>query len=152
GATITGGLTLTLSAEIAGTITMGGSPVSVSPTRPGQKARLTFSGTAAQRVSLNITGVTVSSTAYVGLPKANGKPTQGLPSWSQMTFFGPGSGFLGTYGLPTTETAYAVLLAPGGTGTAAATFTLYNVPPDVSGTLTINGPAAPVTIEIPGQS
>jgi YD repeat-containing protein len=152
GATITGSLTLTLSAEIAAGITMGGPPVSVSVTRPGQKARLTFSGTATQRVSLNITGVTVSGTAYVGLLKPSGTPISGFPNWSQMNFFGPGSGFLGTYTLGTTETAYAVYLAPSGTGTAGATFTLYNVPPDVTGTLTINGTAAAVAITVPGQN
>jgi YD repeat-containing protein len=152
GATTTGGLTLSLSAEIVGSVTMDGSPVSVSIARPGQKARLTFSGTATQRVSLNITGVTTSTTAYVGLLKPNGTPISGFPNWSQMTFFGPGSGFLGTYLLATTETAYVVLLAPGGTGTAGATFTLYNVPPDVNGSLTINGPAVPITIAAPGQN
>jgi YD repeat-containing protein len=151
-ATTTGALTLTLSAEIAGTITMGGSPVSVSVTRPGQKARLIFSGTAGQRVSLNITGVTTSSSAYVGLLKPNGSQIGGFPNWSQTTFFGAGSGFLGTYALATTETSYVVLLAPGGTGTAGATFSLYNVPPDVNGTLTVNGPAAPVTLAVPGQN
>jgi YD repeat-containing protein len=152
GATTTGGLTLTLSAEIAGSIAMDGPPVSVSIARPGQKARLTFGGMATQRVSLNITGVTTSTTAYVGLLKPNGAPISGFPNWSQMTFFGLGSGFLGTYTLASTEIAYSVLLAPGGTGTAGATFTLYNVPPDVSGTLTVNGPAAPVTIAVPGQN
>src|SRR5438034_2267077 len=152
GATITGGLTLTLSAEMTGSITIGGSPVSVSITRPGQKARLTFSGAAAQRVSLNITGVTVSGTAYVGLLRPSGTPISGFPNWSQMTFFGPGSGFIGTYALATTETPYVVYLAPGGTGTAGATFTLYNVPPDVSGTLTINGSGVPVSIVVPGQT
>lgn len=152
GPAVTGSLTLTLSAEIAGSIAMGGSPVSVSITRPGQKARLTFSGTATQRVSLNIAGVTVSGTAYVGLLNPNGTPISGFPNWSQMNFFGPGSGFLGTYTLATTETAYAVYLAPSGTGIAGATFTLYNVPPDVTGTLTINGAAAPVTITVPGQN
>ena len=152
GATTTGSLTLTLSAEIGGSIAMGGSPVSVSITRPGQKARLLFSGTATQRVSLNITGVTVSGTAYVGLLKPDGTVISSFPNWSQTTFFGPGSGFLGTYTLATTETAYAVYLAPSWTGTAGATFTLYNVPPDVMGTLTINGPAAPVNITVPGQN
>jgi YD repeat-containing protein len=151
GATSTGNLTLTLSAEIGGSIVMGGSPVSVSITRPGQKARLLFSGTATQRVSLNITGVTVSGTAYVGLLKPDGSVISGFPNWSQTTFFGPGSGFLGAYTLPTTQT-YAVYLAPGGPGTAGATFTLYNVTPDVTGTLTINGPAAPVNITVPGQN
>jgi YD repeat-containing protein len=152
GATTTGSLTLTLSAEIAGGIAMDGMPVSVSVTRPGQKARLTFSGTATQRVSLSVTGVSTSTSAYVGLLKPNGTPISSFPNWSQMTFFGAGSGFLGTYTLATTETAYVVLLAPGGTGTAGATFTLYNVPPDTTGALTVNGPAAPVTIAVPGQN
>src|SRR5439155_676326 len=48
-----GTMTLTLSTEIGGSITMGGPPVTVSLTRPGQKARLTYSGTELQRVSLN---------------------------------------------------------------------------------------------------
>ena len=147
-----GSLTLTLSAEIAGSIAMGGSPVSISITRPGQKARLTFSGTATQRVSLNITGVTVSGTASVALHNPNGTPISGFPNWSQMNFSGPGSGFLGTYTLATTQPAYAVYLSPNGTGTAAATFTLYDVPPDVTGTLSINGAAAPVAITVPGQN
>src|SRR4030095_6976885 len=116
------------------------------------KARLTCSGTATQRVSLSITGVTVSGTAYVGLLKPTGTPISGFPNWSQTNFFSPGSGFLGTYTLPTTETAYAVYLAPSGTGTAGATFTLYNVPPDVTGSLTINGAAAPIAITVPGQN
>jgi YD repeat-containing protein len=148
----TGSLTLTLSAEIAGSITMGGSPVGISITRPGQKARLAFSGTASQRVSLHITGVTVSGSAYVGLLKPDGSVISGFPNWSQMTFLGPGSGFLGTYTLATTETAYTVYVAPSGTGTAGATFTLYDVPPDVSGSITINGASAPATVSVPGQN
>jgi hypothetical protein len=43
-------------------------------------------------------------------------------------------------------------LFTGPTGTGSATFTLHNVPADVTGPLTINGPAAPVTITAPGQS
>jgi len=152
GATVTGSLTLTLSAEIGGSITMGGSPVSVSITRAGQKARLLFSGTASQRVSLSITGVTVSGTADVRLLNPNGTHISGFPAWSQMTFFGAGSGFMGAYTLAAPASDYAVYLLPGGTGTAGATFTLYNVPPDVTGTLTINGPAAPVNITVPGQN
>jgi YD repeat-containing protein len=153
GPTVTGTLTLTLSAEIGGSIVMGGAPVSVSITRPGQRARLLYSGTASQRVSLHITGVTVSGgNAYVGLLKPpDNSLLSGSPNYSQLTV-GAAGGFLGTYTLAKTETAYAVYLAPAGTGTASATFTLYNVPADVTGTLTINGPAAPVSITVPGQS
>jgi hypothetical protein len=103
-------------------------------------------------VSLHIADVALSGTAYIGLIKPDGSVISGFPNWSQMTFGGPGSGFLGTYLLATTETAYSVYLAPGGTGTAGATFTLYNVPPDVTGALTINGPTAPVAITVPGQN
>src|SRR4030095_12794146 len=104
GATVTGSLTLTLSAEIGGSITMGGSPVSVSITRPGQKARLLFSGTANQRVSLNITGVTVSGSADVRLLKP-APPDNSLISASpssSTTISGSGSGFIGNYTLDTT--------------------------------------------------
>jgi YD repeat-containing protein len=148
GATVTGSLTLTLSAEIGGSITMGGSPVSVSITRVGQKARLLYSGTATQRVSLRITGVTGS--ADVRLIKPDGSVLSTNP-YSQMTV-GAGGGFLGTYTLATTAPDYGVYVIPSGGGTASATFTLYNVPPDVTGTLTINGPAAPVNITAPGQN
>ena len=123
---------------------MGGPPVTVNATRPGQKARLLFSGTASQRVSLNTTNP--SGTVGVTLNKPDGSLLSTPPGpWSQ-----GGPGFIGPFPLPTTETAYAVMLLPGA-GTAGATFTLYNVPPDVTGTLTINGGAVPVTITVPGQ-
>jgi YD repeat-containing protein len=150
-ASVTGNLTLTLSAEIAGSITMGGAPVVVSLTRPGQKARLTYSGTAGQRVSLHVTNVTVSGNAEVQLLKPDGSLLSGFPNWSKVTFSSPV--FLGTFTLPTTTPPdYTLYLAPGGAGTVTATLTLYNVPPDVTGTLTINGPAAPVAITVPGQN
>ena len=149
GATVTGSLTLTLSAEIGGSITMGGSPVSVSITRLGQKARLLFSGSANQRVSLSITGVTGG--ADLRLLRPDGSLISGYPNFSQGTV-GTAGGFLATYTLPTTAPDYAVYVIPSGSGTASASFMLYNVPPDVTGTLTINGPAAPVTITVPGQN
>ena len=145
-AATTGGLTLTLSAEIAGSITLGGSPVSVTTTRPGQKARLMFGATAPQRASLHITGVTASGNAWLGLLKPDGSQI------GSITVSNGGTGFLGAVTLATTETAYAVYIAPGGTGTAGMTLRLYDVPPDVSGTVTINGGSAPANITVPGQN
>jgi YD repeat-containing protein len=55
----TGSLTLTLSEEVTGTITVGGPSVPVSITRPGQRARLTFPGTAGQRLNLRMGSVTI---------------------------------------------------------------------------------------------
>src|SRR5439155_1213000 len=59
----TGGLTLTLSEEVTGTIVPGGSAVTVSISRAGQRARLTFTGTSGQRLSLKTTGVTIGQAA-----------------------------------------------------------------------------------------
>jgi YD repeat-containing protein len=146
GATVTGSLTLTLSAEIVGSITIGGSPVSVSVTRPGQKARLLFSGTTGQRISLTATAVTGSND--VRLLNPNGSLI--IFPYSQMNL--GLSAFMGPFTLPATVPDYAVYLFTGGTGTGGATFTLHNVPADVTGTLTINGPAAPVNITAPGQN
>jgi YD repeat-containing protein len=148
GATVTGSLTLTLSAEIVGSITIGGSPVSVSVTRPGQKARLLFSGTTGQRISLTATGATGNPSPDVRLLNPNGSLI--LYPYSQMNL--GISTFMGPFTLPATVPDYAVYLFTGGTGTGGATFTLHNVPEDVTGTLTINGPAAPVNITAPGQN
>src|SRR5207253_1370588 len=62
---LTGSLTITLYTvtDITGTITANGSGVPVNITAPGQVARLTFSGTANQQVSVNCTSGTF---AYPG--------------------------------------------------------------------------------------
>ena len=50
----TASLALTLSEPMSGAITIGGPSVPIMLNRPGQNARLTFEGTAGQRVSLGI--------------------------------------------------------------------------------------------------
>ena len=133
-----GSTTLWLSSEISGTITPGGAAVPVSISRPGQRARLTFAGTAGQRVSVGLTGVTITQTV-VSIIKPDGS--------TLASTFGP---FLDSQTLPTTGT-YAVLVDPSAAYTGAATVTLYAVPADVSGSVTINGAALHVTLTVPGQ-
>jgi len=138
----TGALTYTLSAEVSGTITPGGAPVPVSLARAGQRARLTFAGTASQRVSLSATSVTTPG-ATVSLWRADG-------SWLA-TFFSVGAGqtgFGGPVTLPAAET-YAILVDPSSPGDL--TLTLYDVPPDITGSLTINASPQTVTFVAPGQ-
>src|SRR5204862_461966 len=70
----TGSMTLTLydvPPDATGAITPGGSSVTVAAGTPGQNARLTFDAQAGQRVSLSLTGVTISS-SYVSLLKPDG--------------------------------------------------------------------------------
>jgi YD repeat-containing protein len=137
----TGSLTLTLSEPITGTITLDGSGLLVNITRPGQRAVLTFAGTAGHRVSHVLSGSTISGQLI--LMRSDGTVTQssGLPS---TTFIEP-------YTLPTTDTYY-VIVEPSSASTGSTTIASYDVPPDVTGTLTINGPTLPVTISTPGQN
>jgi Bacterial pre-peptidase C-terminal domain len=69
-----------------------------------------------------------------------------------VTAFACGTMFLEPVTLPTSE-IYTVLVDPGdATVPTGATATLYDVAPDVTGTLTINGAAMAVPIVDPGQN
>jgi YD repeat-containing protein len=138
----TGALTYTLSAEVSGTITPGGAALPLSLARAGQRARLTFAGTANQRVSLSATSVTTPG-ATVSLLRADG-------SWLA-TFFTVGAGqtgFGGPVTLPASET-YAMLVDPSSPGDL--TLTLHDVPPDITGALILNDSPRTITFAAPGQ-
>ena len=141
--------TLWLSSELSGTITPGGAAVPVTISRPGQRARLTFSGTAGQRVSLNATAVTVSQ-AVVSILNPNESILGTSPTQSTKTVYASGTAFLDPNSLGTTAT-YAVLVDPATAATGNLTVTLYDVPADVSGAVKIKGAALHVTLTVPGQ-
>lgn len=139
----TGGMTLYLSQELTGSITVGGASVPVSITRPGQRARLHFSGTASQRVSMQLSG--------------SGFPFWGRvyvlrPDESSLGNTGPSSGnFMNPVTLPSTSTDYALFVDPSGNQTGSVTIQLYDVPPDITGPLTINGTPVTLNFTAPGQ-
>lgn len=58
----TGTMTVTLSTDVTGTLTINAAATPVTLSRAGQNARYTFSGTAGQQVTVRITGNTLSST------------------------------------------------------------------------------------------
>jgi hypothetical protein len=141
--TYTGDITLTLSEELTGSVTVGGAGVPVSITRPGQRARLTFSGTASQRVSMGLAP---------GFP-ACGWVAVLKPDETGLGGTGPCQGnFMDPVTLPTTSSSYAVYLDPGGVSTGSVTVTLYEPPADFTGSVTINGSALTVNITGPGQN
>jgi uncharacterized protein YhfF len=147
----TGSATLTLynvPADVGGTIVAGGAPVTVTVTTPGQNARLSFAGSAGQRISLNVSGVTIG-TLYSGtiISLLNPDQTTLVPATTVSTsgsFFEPRT-------LAQTGT-YAIVVDPQGANTGSATLTLYSVPPDVTGTIAPGGTAVGVTITTPGQN
>src|SRR5262249_15779222 len=143
--TTPGSMTLTLNNanDLTGTITPGGSPVTVNITVPGQNARLTFAGTANQRVSLLISQCNVCcfGGSIVNIFKPDGSALANIALTNT---------FLDVITLPSTGT-YTILLDPVLNDTGTSTLTLYNVPADVTGTLT-SGNSALVNITTPGQN
>jgi hypothetical protein len=141
-----GGITLTLydvPADLTGTIVPGGPAVTVTTTTPGQNARLTFSGTAAGRVSLKV-GPTCCSVS-VSILKPDGT------SLVTPTTFGTSGGFVDVKTLPVTGT-YTLVVDPQSWAAGSVTLTLYDVPADVSATIVPGGPAVMVTTTAPGQN
>jgi YD repeat-containing protein len=145
----TGGVTVKVNGDpdVTGTITPGGSAVTVTTTAPGQDARLTFSGTANQRVSLLATNVTYS--AYVNLVQPNG-----TTQTTMLIASGCGTGsicFMDTQTLATSGT-YTLWVQHTGAGFGSATLQMYNVPADATGAVTIGGSATSISTTVPGQN
>jgi YD repeat-containing protein len=129
--TATGSITLLLStfSDVTGSITAGTS-LTATTTAAGQNARYTFSGTAAQQVSITMTGSTYTgcNAVVVSILKPDGT-TLGSSGICNGT-----SGFLDSQTLPTTGT-YTVLVNPQGTTTGSITL-LLNTFADVTGSIT----------------
>ena len=147
----TGSVTLTLytvPADVSGTITAGGSSVTVTITTPGQNGALTFSGTAGQRVSLlgsnGMTGQIIGCDVNVSILKPDSSVLAAATCME-------GSGFIDVKTLPSTGT-YTIVMDPVSSATGNLTLTLYNVPADFSGSITAGGSAVTVTINTPGQN
>jgi YD repeat-containing protein len=139
----TGTVILWLSSEVTNSISIGGSSVSVSVTRPGQRARLTFSGTASERVSMKLTGSGFPYWGWVSVLR---------PDESYMGGTGPSNGnFMNPVTLPSTSSTYSVFVDPSNTETGSVTVQLYDVPADLTGSLTINGSPLTLTFAAPGQ-
>ena len=67
------------------------------------------------------------------------------------TYFGTNGGFVDVKTLPATGT-YRILLDPQSTATGSATVTLYDVPPDATGSVVIGAAGTTVSVGTPGQN
>jgi YD repeat-containing protein len=137
----TGNITLTLMSNLSGTLNLDGTATVSTLSTVGQNARYTFTGTAGQWVSLGMTSVTITSST-ITLWKPDGTSMVG-------TSVGTAGGSLDlSTALPTTGT-YTVTVNPAANYTGTMTLTLST---EVTGTLTINAAATPVTISRAGQN
>jgi hypothetical protein len=127
----------------------GRAPVSVTTSVPGQDASLSFDGIDGRRVSVKLNAVTIGSSscssAKVSLLRPDGAALVAA------TYFGTGGGFVDVKTLPVSGT-YTIFLDPQSNSVGSATVTLYDVPPDVSGSVAVGGAATAASISVPGQN
>ena len=133
-------------ADDTGTITAGGSSATVTTTVPGQNGSRTFSGTVDQRVSLSVTGVSVTGNSWVTITI---KKPDGTSITS--TTVDSNGGFLDTKTLTVTGT-HSVFVDPYQSNTGSVTLTLYDVPADANTSTTLNASAVGLTTTVPGQN
>jgi RHS repeat-associated protein len=130
------------------TPTAEGATKTVTTTTPGQKARVTFSGSAGQRISLKAVSA-MSNVAEVDLLKPDGSTLFG----SHLVAGAETTQFMDTIELPTSG-SYTFLVSPGANATGSMTLTAYDVPADATETATpsASGDTQHVTTTTPGQN
>lgn len=140
----TGNMTFTLSSftDVTGTLNSG-TPLAIIISTQRQNARPTFTGTAGEKISLNITGVTITG-SYVSIIKPDGTKL------TEPVYVSVGGMFIDNTTLPVTGT-YTVLVDPENTKTGAATLTLYSIP-DIIGSIAAGGSSVSVSLSSPGQN
>lgn len=145
----TGSVTLQLysTADDTGTITIGGPPVNVSIATPGQDASLTFSGTAGQQISLNLTSTNFNGSNWIDvyIIPPGGNTSNALASLRTYQ-----AGIISDVTLPSTSTAYTVFVDPEGANTGSVTLQLFSTS-DQTGTIATDGTPSNVSIATPGQ-
>jgi hypothetical protein len=108
----------------------------------GDTATLTFSGTAGQRVSLNMTNSTIGNFTTVTVKSPSGTTVK--------TSYGINF-YLDTMTLSASGT-YSIVIDPTGTLTGQITATLYDVQPDFTAPITPGGASVTATTTVPGQN
>lgn len=122
------------------TRTTVGTPTTLSISAQGNVSIAMFDGTEGQRIFVDIAPNNfLLSTMSVRDP-------YGQVLWS--TNFGTNGGFLDTMTLPVNGTYAVVLEQNGSNSTGSVSFTISNVPADLSGTMT---PGTPVSVNLPNK-
>jgi hypothetical protein len=130
--------------DLSGSIVAGGAPITLTLGVPGQNALLGFTGIAGRRISLRISGDTITA-SKVQIRGPDGKPFATRPS------VGTGGVFIDAQQV-VLGGAYTLSVDPIAQATGHLTLTLYDVPPDVTGSLTLNGGGRTVALGVPGMN
>ena len=140
---------MTSPTDQAGTITAGTPlPLTFAAGNAGQNATETFSGTAGQKVSLNLTANTIGANTISGTKVSI---VTGSTTVVAATDVGTNGKFIEPVTLPSTAT-YTIKVDPQGANTGGITLGLANFGSDTTGTITANGSATVVTSTAAGQN
>jgi YD repeat-containing protein len=146
--TVAGVITLTLSEDLQPSISING-PLVTLTNKAGQNARLTFTGTAGQWISLGLTDSTI------GAPACCNTSTFAILKPDGTTFLSP-TGFFGFHPITTTPSmqlpvsgTYTMVVDPYNAVAGNVTITLSE---DLSPSLTINGPPAVLDFDRIGRN
>lgn len=129
---------------MTGTITVGGSPVTVTTTTTGQLALLTFSATTGQKLHLKWNTNTFPGSTGIALRKPDG-------SLLFNTSIPQNDVGIDEFQIPGTGT-YTIVIDPEGSSIGSLTLKLDNPPPDVTASITPNGAPVTVTTTLIGQN
>lgn len=139
--TNTGSVTLTLSSEVnAGTILVDGASVTATINRVGQRARMTFSGTAGQFVSLGVNSSTLFNNSDLYIYKPDGSTLSSSSTLNTTNNF--------HLTLPATGT-YTIIVDPDQTSTGSVTLTLSSEVD--AGPIVVDGASVAATMNRVGQ-
>jgi hypothetical protein len=139
-------MTLTVSLvppDVAATASVGGAPVRVTVTAPGQNARVRVTGAAGQTLAIRVSDVTVATTTFKLLAPDGATLVPSTYVFTSGTFVEPRQ-------LPVTG-VYELVVDPQAAAVGSLTFTFVDVPPDVVASASVGGPAVTVTVAVPGQ-
>ncbi len=137
--TVVGSVTLSLSEDLSPPISINGPAVPLT-SRPGQNARLFFSGNAGQWVSVGISNTTVGAPSCCTTSTVSILKSDGTALLAPYQFYQAGAGTPSVQ-LPSTGT-YAIFVDPYNAVAGNFTVTLSE---DLSPPISINGPAVPLT-------
>jgi hypothetical protein len=131
-------------------IAPAGPSVTVTTHAAGENARLFFDGAAGQRVALRMSNVAMGASTCCSAQVSIWKPDGSNLVYP--TLVGTNGGFVDTRALPVSG-RYSMLVDPQGTASGSMTLTLYDVPPDVTDSISPAGPAVTVSMgPVPGQN
>jgi len=134
--------------DVTGSITLDGTPVTVTITSAGQNGRYTFAGTAGQRVAVGLSASTFGPdcpAVQLSLLRPDGTQL-GLPAGTCSA-----TGFLDPQTLDQSGT-WSVLVAPQNTDVGSATLRAWDVPADQTAPLLRQGTAIAINLATPGQN